>query len=440
MRPIKSAKARAASAGLSLLMVVGATVTVAATPAAASQTLKIITWVNPPAVQALTKIDSEFEKANPGVTVQLRTAANTSAGYNTLLSTSVDASTADIVSTIDQVQPLPLNPTRVNMTPTQYWTASNVFLPLTNQPWIHNFNSLALATETYKGQIYGVLSGVYQEMIFYNKADFAKYHFSVPTTWDQFIALLKKEQADHLVPLWLGIGSGAAIYLTRFLLEPLMYELWQPHVSGQLAGALEKGTVKWDNPAMVQALSEEATIAKYLEPGFTGSGWQAMPGDFADNKSPMLLDGTWDLTSVQQANPKIQVGAFPLPGSNVASQNEAVANPDLTLWVLRNAPDKALALKWMAFFASQQIYAQYVNITGISPSEKGGSYSSFSAKSLGKLFGVGFNPGNILPTMAANQGYWDTPTQFPLLQQAVMTGSKTPQQAAQLYASDWKTS
>ncbi len=32
-------------------------------------TLKIITWVNPPAVQAINKIDAEFEKANPNITV-----------------------------------------------------------------------------------------------------------------------------------------------------------------------------------------------------------------------------------------------------------------------------------------------------------------------------------------------------------------------------------
>ena len=28
----------------------------------------------------------------------------------------------------------------------------------------------------------------------------------------------------------------------------------------------------------------------------------------------MLLDGSWDLASVQKANPKMQVGSFALPG------------------------------------------------------------------------------------------------------------------------------
>ena len=51
----------------------------------ATGNLKIITWVNPPAVQALTQIDNEFEKANPGVKVTLQTAANVNGPYETLL-------------------------------------------------------------------------------------------------------------------------------------------------------------------------------------------------------------------------------------------------------------------------------------------------------------------------------------------------------------------
>jgi raffinose/stachyose/melibiose transport system substrate-binding protein len=225
----------------------------------------------------------------------------------------------------------------------------------------------------------------------------------------------------------------------RFIDEALMGELWLRHVPGQnLATDLENGSVSWTSPYFVQAMSEEATIAKYLEPDYTGVSWEGMPGAFALNKSPMLLDGSWDLTSVQQANPNIQVGSFPLPGSNIASQNEAVANPDLTIQILAKSPNKVAALKWLSFFASKPIYKQYVDITGISPSESGGSYNSFSAKALGSLFGTGYNAGIVMPTLALTEGYYDTPTEWPLLQEAVMAGTDTPQQAAKLIAQDWK--
>jgi len=437
---VRISPAKVATAlGVAALTLAGSTVASTPWASASSTTLKIITWVNPPAVQAFKTIDSEFEKANPGITVQLETAANTSTGYATLEETSVDSTSADIVTNVNQIQPLPLNTSRANLSPVQYWGTSGAFLPLNGQPFLKDLTSSALGTETYNGKVYGVLSGVYQEMIFYNKADFAKYHVSVPTTYNQFIKLLQTFKADHVTPLWLGLGSGASIYVERFIDEALMGELWLRHVPGQnLATALEKGTVSWNNPYFVQAETEEATIAKYLEPSYTGVSWQGMPGAFASNKSPLLWDGSWDLSSVQQANPKIQVGSFPLPGSNVASQNEAVANPDLTIEILAKSPNKAAALKWLAFFTSKPIYKQYVDITGISPSEVGGSYSSFSAKALGPLFGTGYNAGILMPTLAATQGYYDTPTEWPLLQESVMSGSVSPQQAAKDYASDWK--
>lgn len=407
-----------------------------------SGTLKIITWVNPPAVSALTAINKEFEAKYPKIHVQLQTAVNVATGYANLLQTSVNSSSADIVTTVDQLQPLPLKPTRKNETPTQFWSTSNVFADLSTQPWAKNLNDAATKAETYNGKLVGLLSGVYQELVFYNKADFTKYGVTPPKTWDEFITLMNTLKSKGVSsPLWLGLGSGASVYVTRFIAEPFMNSLWAPKASGEtLAQALEKGDLKWNSPEMIQVLQREQQLAKYLEPSYTGAAWQDMPNAFAQDKAPMLLDGSWDLTSVQKANPTMQVGSFALPGSNDPAANQPVANQDLTFEVLNKAPDKALAMKWMAFFTSPAIYKQYVNMTGISPIMKsGGPYSSFSSKVLGPLFGQGFNPGDILPALSADQGYWDTATQWPLLQESVMAGSKTPQQAVAMYQSDWKT-
>ena len=440
-RPLHTATAIAVTTGV--LATLGIAVSAAAAGAATgpSGTLKIITWVNPPAVQALTKIDKEFEQKYPNVTVQLETAANVTAGYATLLSTTVLASSADIVTDVNSIQPMPLSPTRANMIPTQLWASSNLYLPLNNQPWIHDFTPSALQVESLHGQIYGVLSGVYQRVVWYNKAIFAKYHISVPTTYNQFLTILKTLQADQVTPLWLGVGGGVSIYVPEFLTGPLMAELWQPFVPGKnLFTDLQTGATKWDNPNMVQVMTEEAAISKYLEPDYTGVSWEGMPGAFASGKSAMLLDGSWDLASVQQANPNIQVGGFPLPGSNTASLNQPTLQPDLNFEILKHAHNMPAALAYMAFFASKPVYEQYVDITGISPSEPGGTYTSFSSKALGPWLGKGVQWGTTYPDFTPAQGYYDTPTEFPLLQEAVIAGSKTPQQAAQLLQSSWKDS
>lgn len=430
----------AAALGVAALSAGALTLPTAASASTISGPLKIITWVNPPAVTALTKIDKEFEAKYPNVKVTLETEANDQAGYATLLSTSVDSGSADIVTDVNSIQPLPLHATRASLTSTELWAESNAYLPLNNQPWIHDFTKGALQLESYNGKIYGVLSGQYQRVVFYNKADFAKYHLSVPTTYNQFIALLAKLKADGVSsPLWLGAGGGAPFYTTDFLTQPLMSAVWLPHAPGQnLTTDLQTGSVKWTDPDMVQVLNEEATIGKYLEPGYAGVSWEGMPAAFASNKAPMLLDGSWDLATVHADNPKLQVGSFPLPGSNVAADNQPILQPDLNFEVLKKANNIPAALAWLKFFASKPIYEQYVDITGISPSETGGTYTSFAAKALGKWLGKGIALDTIMPAPTPNLGYYDSTTEWGVLQESVISGSKTPAQAASLTQSSWK--
>lgn len=404
-------------------------------------TLKIINWVNPPANQALKQINAEFEKKYPNIKIQYQLAANTAGPYQTLLQTSVDSGSADIVTTDETMQPLPVNATKANEDTLQYWGTHNVFLPLNGQPFLKQMTPAALASMTYNGKVYGLLSGEYQWMVFYNKSIFQKYNLTAPTTYNQFISTMQTLAAHKVTPLWLGLGGGASGYATQFLTEPLMSDLWQSQLgSASLATDLEKGTVSWNSPPFVQAMTEEANIAKYLEPNYTGEAWQGMPGDFAAGKAAMLLDGSWDLASVQKASPGIQVGSFGLPGSNVAADNQPLLTNDLTFEVLKDTKNQDAAMKYLAFFTSSPIYKQYVDITGISPSEKSGSYSSFSAKVLGPLFGKGVPTGQVFPPLAANQGFYDTETNFPTLDLAVMAGKKTPQQAAATHAQDWKKS
>jgi len=409
---------------------------------ASGGTLKIITWENPPAVTALQKIDSEFMKANPGTKVELSTTPNVNGPYKTTLQTAVDSGTADIVTWVQQLQPLPLKITTTDLTPWQKWTTSGVFAPLNGQPFIKDYTSGAKAAETYKGQTYGVVSGVYQEGVFYNKQIFAQYHLSPPTTYSQFLTVLSTLKAHGVQPLWLatgGPGDPAGTYL-QFIYYGMMSSLWQPFVPGKaLATDLENGTVKWTDPHFTQAMNEEKTIASYLEPDYTGQSWEQMPNAFAAGKAAMLLDGSWDLALVQQANPHIQAGFFPMPGSNVAANNQSELQNDLTFSVLNSSKNKALAMKWLAFYSQPNIYKQYVDITGISSSQVSGKFDSFSAQVLGSWFGKGDYDTTYMPYLSDTNSYYDQPVNWANLQQSMVSGSLTPAQVEQKYQAGWQT-
>ena len=405
-----------------------------------STTLKIITWVNPPAVKAINTIDAEFHKKYPNINVKLQTAVNVNGPYETLLQQTVTSGSADIVTSVTQLQALPLHPSRANETPWQYWSTNNAFASLTGQPFLKDYTPSALAAETYNGKTYGIVSGNYQEGVFYNKAVFAKYHLSAPTTYSQFLAVCKTLKAHGVQPLFTALGNVGPVYL-QFIYYEAMVNLWYPHApNGNLASAIENGSAKWTDPAFVQGMNEEKTVAQYLEPNYTGVPWEAMPGDFAKGQGAMLLDGSWDLASIQQANPKLQVGYFPLPFSNTAADNQAYAQDDLTFSVLNSSPNKAAAMKWLAFYSSPSVYAQYVKITGISPSQSGGTFNGYAASVMGSWFGKGVNRNVMYPVLSPNNGYYDQQTNWPDLQLQVIQGKMSAQQAAATYQKDWKTS
>lgn len=405
-----------------------------------SGSLKIITWVNPPAVNVLTAIDKEFEQKYPGVTVTLQTAANVNGPYETLLQQTVNSGSADIVTDSLPFQPYPLDATRSNESPIQYWASAGAFEPLNGQSFLKDYSPSAVAAETYQGKTYGVVSGEYQEGVFYNKAIFEKYHLTPPTTYSQFLALCKTLQSKGVQPLYTGLGNVGAVY-TQFMYYEAMTDLWYPTAPGaNLSEDLMKGTVKWTAPPFVQGMNEEKTVAQYLEPDYTGVPWESMPGNFAKGDAAMLLDGSWDLPSVQEANPKLQVGYFPLPFSNNAADNQSYAQNDLAFYELKAAQNKPAANAWLSFFSSPKIYSQYVKATGISPSQTGGSYTGYASQVLGSYFGKAVTQNELYPALSPNDGYYDQAANWPDLQLSVIQGKMTAQQAAETYEKDWKTS
>ena len=96
----------------------------------------------------LTTIDKEFERKYPGVNVTLQTAANVNGPYETLLQQTVGSGSADIVTANTPFQPLPLNASRSNETPIQYWATAGAFAPLNGQSFVNDYSSSAVAEPT----------------------------------------------------------------------------------------------------------------------------------------------------------------------------------------------------------------------------------------------------------------------------------------------------
>lgn len=404
--------------------------------------VRVTTWfTSGPDFNALNQIDAAFEKKYPDIAVDLVTAPNNHGPYETLLETSVDAHTADVVMMDGTVNPLPHTLKRSTESPTQFWSLSGTFQPLNGESWLKNYQpSLALASETHQGKVYGVAFTAWNNGVFYNKAIFKKYHLAVPVTFTQFLHICQVLKANGITPLFDGLGAAGPTYLS-FMYEPLMAELWGTTVpNGNLAAAIDNGTTKWTAPQFTTVLNRLHQASSYLEPGYAGVSYTDIPGALADDKAAMMLDGSWDVPSVLADNPHIQIGYFPFPGSDNAAQNKPVLSTGDTFSVLSDAPNKAGGLKWLGFFSSPQAYRIWIDESGGTPTERLPiHYDTATAKVIGPSFGTGYNSNSILPAFPPSGPYYDQDDNYADLLLDVANGSKTPLQVQRTYQQGWKS-
>jgi hypothetical protein len=97
-------------------------------------------------------------------------------------------------------------------------------------------------------------------------------------------------------------------------------------------------------------------------------------------------------------------------------------------------------MKWLAYFSSPSVYAQYVNITGISSSQQSGTFTGFASQVMGSWFGKGVLQDELYPALSPSNGYYDQAANWADLQLSVMQGKMTAAQAAATYQKDWKAS
>jgi raffinose/stachyose/melibiose transport system substrate-binding protein len=400
---------------------------------ASSGQVNIIEWVNPPAVTATKMIDKGFQTAT-GITANLSTASGRETNYAALEKTTVQAGSADIMA-VFPIQPYPPGMPTTDLSPEALWGVDGVYDSLNNQPWVSRMLPASKEAQTYKGKLYGLNTGVYQVGVFYNKAIFAKYHLTPPTTLSAFMKLAATLKKDKVTPLWFGTGSGAAVYEWVMLMDSQLMAIYG---NTNVDNAFWAGKAKFTSPQFVQALNQAKEITTTMEPNWQGENWTQMPSAFATGKAAMLLDGSWDMASVLAVNPKMDIGYFPLPGSNVASRNVSILQPDLTWTVLKNGKNQTEALKWLNYFSQPKVYAQYVKETGISPSFKG-SYPSATQKILGSYLSKGLLEANAEPVLPGSGPFSLQPTNFDNTLQQVLLGQLSVSKATQEWQAAWSS-
>lgn len=249
---------------------------------------------------------------------------------------------------------------------TLQYAAANMLQPVDNIADLSTINKGALQSAQYQGKTYGVPFAIQTMEVFYNKDIFAKYNLQPPKTWADFMNICKTLKSNGETPLsTMGIQGW---------MQALNFdEVAATTIGDSFAQQLVDKKAKYNDAPFVQALTKYQSLAPYFEDNFqaVGSGGQEQETQFALGKSAMVMDGIFDVPTIQKDNPKINMGAFLIPPDNASDKalidwytdGDIVMNANIS-----NAAEKSASEAIIKDAATAKFAQEFSDIAGeISP-------------------------------------------------------------------------
>ena len=185
-------------------------------------------------------------------------------------------------------------------------------------------------------------------MLFYDKKLFSENGVEVPTTWDDFIAANETFLAKGITPLAVGAKDDWTL--------PIVHEvLAAPRFGGnRFQDSVESGATDFTDPDWVASVGVLGDLEKYMPKSVTGVAVTDAMTLFSSGKAAMYPGGSFDLATLQSANPEMDLGVFqvpPPPGSPSGSTATTAGWADGNFAVNAKSPRKEAAtelVQWMA--------------------------------------------------------------------------------------------
>lgn len=338
--------------------------------AASQETLTISEWTNVPAIAATKLIDSEFEKAHPGVKINLVYAPNPGP-WSSMVNSEMQAHNVDVLAEYPISGNIP-KPYMKGLQPSQLedWIDAGEFknlagLKFVNQDFLPGLQEKFMG---YKNGIWGVTEASYGiGGVWYNKDLFAKYHLSVPKTFDQLLHVCQVFESHGVIPIQVGAEHGYDQMITAGAMQQEI-----PHSQANaLNYGLWTGKITWANdPVFTKIMTRYSQLSKYFEPNAFGTTNNESYGPFETGKAAMFENGSWAGFTIYSAHPHFQYSWFPLPMTNDPAKNQMQVTGDFTWMVPSSAPHLSLALQYVQFFSQPGHYRQWEQYVGAIPTEK----------------------------------------------------------------------
>lgn len=293
--------------------------------------------------EPLAKLAAEYEKANPGVKIQIDTVGGGSDYGAALMAKFNSGDKPDIFN-------------NGGFSDLDKWIEH--LEDLSDQPWVKDMVTVAKEPMTKDGKLYGQPLNLEGYGFLYNKDLFAQAGITeLPKTLSQLDAAAQKLQAKGVTPFVNGYGEWWVLG-NHFVNLPFAYQQ-DPNA---FIDSLNKGTGKIQGNATFDNWVKLFDLQlKYGNKNPLQTDYKTQVTEFATGKAAMTQQGNWTQLQITQTNPNIKVGFLPMPISEDAAANDKLPVGVPNNWVInKNSPNKEEAKKFLNWMVTSDIGKKYI--------------------------------------------------------------------------------
>lgn len=337
---------------LSIIVVAAMLLTACATPApteAPAEEITLVVWdqfYRDVESQVIETLNAEFEAANPGVKIErvVKTLDDLKVTLKLALAeedgpdvAQVNQGRSDMGAMVEAGLLLPLNDYAATYNWSERFSAS-----------VASRNSFTEDGKTFgSGNLYGVSPTAEVVGVYYNKTLFDANSWTVPTTFDEFEALLETIKAAGVTPISFGSLDGWNAIHEFSAVQHLLVSL--DYINNFVYGVND---VSFDIPENQQAAAVmQDWVAKgYFTDGFAGIGYDDSNKTFKAGDGAMTITGSW-LTGELLTETDQEFGFFLLPG-NPDQTRLAIGGVGVPYSIRKTTANPDLAAKYLDWMIS----------------------------------------------------------------------------------------
>ncbi len=301
----------------------------------------------------------------------------------------------------------------------QFFAAQNLLAPI-DDVWDKiggNFSDAVKSlSKGIDGHYYMVPLYNYPWVVFYNKSVFAAKNYTVPTTWDDFIALAKQMKTDGMTPLAFAEKDGWPALGTFDILN-LRLNGYDYHIK------LMKHQVPWTDPGVTAVFNQWRELLQYAQPGANGRIWQDAAKALENKQAGMMFQGSNQVAANYSAANLPDLDFFVFPQINPTYGTDYMDAPTDGFMLPKKGKNTAAAkavLEYIGTGAAETTFLQTDHWdVGVATGLAAPGYNAIQTKSvaeIGKCKNVSqFMDRDTVPDMAtamekAIQTFIDSPT------------------------------